>query len=548
MERIKCGCGHVNPHGTLLCEACGRSLTGTGAPELLDMRYEGSARRSQTYNKTFIDKVWNFFSSVKVGIWLIVITLIASGIGTIFPQKMYIPQFVPASEFYEQKYGWPGKLYYILGFHELYSQWWYMILIALIGVSLVVCSLDRAVPLFRALKAQRVDRHESFMKGQRIFGITKGENFDEAVKAVKRNLKKKRYRIREENHAILAEKGRFSRWGPYVNHIGLIIFLFGAMLRFFPGMYVDEVIDIKEGERKEIPGTDGEYYLENKQFILEVYDEKENEAFSEALKKTGDVAKNYQTDVVLYKRKGERVPGAEAGLIKEKEYSIQVNNPLKFDQYAIYQMDFKTVLSAMNFVLVEKETNEPLGEINISLDNPKMRYNLGNGYTVEILKYYPDFDLDDEGLPVTLSRDPNNPAFVFEMYTPDKPEGEISLVAIQQTVEPVGENKYKMQFAGIETKTVSILALRKDLTLWIFALGGLIFLIGLSLGSYWNHRRIWIQQRGPDIWLAAHTNKNWYGLKRELQTVLAGTGINEPEDRNEKKGQIRGSHGGRTQF
>ena len=77
-------------------------------------------------------------------------------------------------------------------------------------------------------------------------------------------MKKKRYRIREENHAILAEKGRFSRWGPYVNHIGLIIFLFGAMLRFFPGMYVDEVIDIKEGERKEIPGTDGEYYLENK--------------------------------------------------------------------------------------------------------------------------------------------------------------------------------------------------------------------------------------------------------------------------------------------
>lgn len=27
--------------------------------------------------------------------------------------------------------------------------------------------------------------------------------------------------------------------GPYVNHIGLIIFLVGAMLRFFPGMYVD---------------------------------------------------------------------------------------------------------------------------------------------------------------------------------------------------------------------------------------------------------------------------------------------------------------------
>ena len=55
------------------------------------MRYEGSARRSQTYNKTIIDKIWNFFSSVKIGVTLIVITLIASAVGTIFPQEMYIP-------------------------------------------------------------------------------------------------------------------------------------------------------------------------------------------------------------------------------------------------------------------------------------------------------------------------------------------------------------------------------------------------------------------------------------------------------------------------
>ena len=63
--------------------------------KLVDMRYEGSARRSQTYNKTIVDKIWNFFSSVKVGVTLIVITLIASAIGTIFPQEMYIPPLIP---------------------------------------------------------------------------------------------------------------------------------------------------------------------------------------------------------------------------------------------------------------------------------------------------------------------------------------------------------------------------------------------------------------------------------------------------------------------
>ena len=81
MNEVKCECGHVNPHGTVLCEACGKVLNeneNIDEIKLVDMRYEGSARRSQTYNKTIVDKIWNFFSSVKIGVSLIVITLIAS--------------------------------------------------------------------------------------------------------------------------------------------------------------------------------------------------------------------------------------------------------------------------------------------------------------------------------------------------------------------------------------------------------------------------------------------------------------------------------------
>ena len=136
---------------------------------LVDMRYEGSARRSQTYNKTIVDKIWNFFSSVKVGVTLIVITLIASALGTIFPQEMYIPPMMPAAEFYQDQYGSLGKIYYELGFHNLYSSWWYLLLIASIGISLVICSLDRVVPLYRALKKQKVTRHEGFLKRQSLF-------------------------------------------------------------------------------------------------------------------------------------------------------------------------------------------------------------------------------------------------------------------------------------------------------------------------------------------------------------------------------------------
>ncbi|MCB6962602.1 cytochrome c biogenesis protein ResB, partial [[Eubacterium] rectale] len=70
---------------------------------------------------------WNFFSSVKTGVWLIVLTLIASALGTVLPQADYIPSNVDPSEYYENQYGWFGKLWYTLGFDNLYNSWWYLL-------------------------------------------------------------------------------------------------------------------------------------------------------------------------------------------------------------------------------------------------------------------------------------------------------------------------------------------------------------------------------------------------------------------------------------
>jgi cytochrome c biogenesis protein len=531
MKDVKCECGHVNPHGTVLCEACGKVFDEQSKDKsLLDMRYEGSARRSQTYNKSIVDKIWNFFSSVKVGVWLIVITLVASAAGTILPQEMYIPPTMPAEEFYEDQYGWFGKLYYELGFNNLYSSWWYLVLIAMIGISLVICSLDRVVPLYKALKAQRVTRHEGFLKRQRLFGIS--ENVDEQdIAAAKQRLKAKRYHVREENGDLLAEKGRFSRWGPYVNHVGLIVFLIGGMLRFVPGMYIDKVLWLREGETKVVPETDGQYYVANEKFILENYDKDKDKTFEAAIDRAGMVVKNYQTNAVLYKRVGPAIPGEKPELEKVKEHKIKVNQPLKFEKFALYQVDYKLdELNTMSFSLTNKASGKTFGDIKINLYDPKPKYDLGNGYHVDVLSFFPDFEFAENGEPTTKSRIPNNPAFVFKMTSPEVPNGETSFVAIQQTIEPLGDNQYKMAFKGIETKNVTALTVRKDLTIWIIIMGGILFMIGVIQGAYWNHRRIWVQNKNGGIWIAAHTNKNWYGLKREIESALSETKINIPND------------------
>ena len=543
MENLQCQCGHVNPLGTKLCESCGRSLTDKEQnSKLVDMRYEGTARRSQTYNKSIIDKIWNFFSSVKVGVSIIVILLVAAALGTILPQQAFVPANTEATikAYYADTYGSVGRVYHFLGFHDLYSSYWFIALVGMLAISLVIASLDRFVPLYKSLKNQRVLRHPSFMNKQRIYG--QGPGSDDTLQKAEAKLKELKYKVRTDKNGLLAEKGRFARWGPYVNHIGLIIFLTGVMLRMIPGFYVDETLWIREGETRAIPEVPG-YSLENVKFALETYTGEGEEArFGEALDRVGTVAKNYQTDIVLYQALNNSLPGETDNLEVVKEYPIRVNQPLKFDGYAIYQMDYKlNELKTMTFALTDQETEESLGELTIDLIDPNESYELKNGSTVKLLGYYPNFSGFENGEPQTASPLPDNPGFLVKMTTPATPQGETSFITIQNTIEPFGPNQYKLTFQNAEMRNVSGLTVRKDSTLPILGLGGLIFMIGVAQGMYFNHRRFWLQQTDSgDILLAGHTNKNWFGLKKDLDQVSAYASLpayTDQQEETEKEGE-----------
>lgn len=536
MSKIKCKCGHENPFGTVLCEKCGRPLTEEAKQsEVVDMRYEGSARRSQTYKRSIIDKIWNFFSSVKIGVSIIIAVLATSAIGTLFPQKFYVPVQTPEDllAYYERLYGFIGTLYYKLGFYDMYNSWWFKVLIGMLGTSIIIASVDRVFPLYKSLKRQRTKRHPSFMKRQRIYGEGTALTPDLSLEKAEEKLKEMKYNVKKEDGAVLAEKNRFSRWGPYVNHTGLIIFLFGILLRGIPGFYVDDTMWIREGELRSIPGAP-DYYLKSNQFIMEMYTKEEaDEVFGKALDRVGSIVKNYQTDVSLYKKKEDGLPGS-TDMEFVKDYSIIVNKPLKFDGYNIFQMDYRlNELKSMKMKLIEKETGDSFGEFTIDLDDPKGVYELENGATVNLIGYYADYAGVENGEPVSKSPVPNNPAFIFDMRTPEKPQGEKSFVAIQQTLE-TEENAYQVKFVSADTRHISGLTIRKDKTLFILLLGGIIFMIGVIQGSYWNHRRIWVQ-KGNDgnLLVAAHTNKNWFSLKKELESVKDYAGLPNYVDRRD---------------
>lgn len=178
--------------------------------------------------------------------------------------------------------------------------------------------------------------------------------------------------------------------------------------------------------------------------------------------------------MTLYKQQENSVPGQAENLEKVKQYGIQVNHPLKHEGYAFYQMDFRlNEIKTMVFDLINKETEQSLGQLSIDLTNPQEVYTLENGAQVELMGFYPDFSGFEDGVPQTATQTPNNPAFIFKMTTPETPDGETSFVAIQQTLEPEGDNIYKMKFSNVETRHMSGLTIRYDRTIPILIVGAL---------------------------------------------------------------------------
>ncbi|MDB5053774.1 MAG: cytochrome biosis protein ResB [Bacilli bacterium] len=543
-ENTKCECGHQNHVGTVLCESCGKPLYDDSGQESLEMRYDGIARRSQKDNPLILDRVWNFFSSVKIAIYLILFTLVSSMLGTIYPQENTFINMDP-SVFYKQNYGSLGNIYYLLGLSHTYESWWFMLLLFTIGTSLVICSLDRVLPLYRALNKQQIRKHLQFILRQKISytatlslpSETTSNGTEQWIEGMAKQLRKQRYRVHTDGSALLAEKYRFSRWGPYVLHIGLIIFLLAVLMRGIPGWHMDQYMGFLEGQTVKIPNTS--YYLKNDKFVVDYYTK--DEMSKQFQKKDANVPKVYETQAILYRCTSQCDDPAKEPILQEvHRQNIFVNKPLDYKGLMAFQFDYKETprLLTVKPSLKNKVTGESYGSFKLSMSRPESSYQAGE-YKLQLKDYYPDFALDEQGQPTTQSNDAKVPAFVFSITGPGlAPSGEIYLYfprqvdkaafrqddingAISKKLDISVESMNDVEIASY----TSFLNIRVDRAMPYIWVGAAISMLGLVMGFYWQHRRIWLRIDGEILALGAHTNKNWFGIRNEAVKALNKLGV-----------------------
>ncbi|MCR8843004.1 cytochrome c biogenesis protein ResB [Paenibacillus sp. SC116] len=537
-QNTKCECGHQNPTQTILCEACGKPLHESDREtSVLEMRYDGVARKSQKANPSVIDRVWNFFSSVKIAVVIIIITLIGASLGTIYPQESQFINFDP-STYYKENYGTIGHIYYLLGLSHTYESWWFVTLLVMIGASLVICSLDRVLPLYRALHKQKIRKHDQFLRRQRIVyeqQLPESMNQEDWIQKAQKALKRKGYRVYEQDGAILAEKNRFSRWGPYINHIGLIVFLLAVLARSIPGWNLEYYAAFPHNEPRPIENTP--YYLENDKFTVEYYTL--DEMPEEFAKEGRVIPKLFETQATLYRCVANcEDPLAEPQLEEVHKHNIRVNEPLRYEDLMIFQYDFDLTpkLVAVKPVLKNTKTNEVYGSFELKINKSEPKYIVGP-YTLELREKYMDFDLGEDGKPITKTPNPNAPAFLFMITGPGLEEtGEpyfyFPLQKDKQRFREDVLNQEIMKKIQIDVQSMADVTIQESLSylnvriekalpyIWV---GAGISMIGLVMGFYWQHRRIWLRFNGKQLLLGAHTNKNWYGMRNEVARILRET-------------------------
>src|SRR5699024_7899891 len=144
-----------------------------------------------------------------------------------------------------------------------------------------------------------------------------------------------------------------------------------AILTITPFFYLDDYVWVREGEEKVIPGTNNVCYIENEKITLETYDE-DDPRLKDAIEKAGMVDKVYRTDLTISKVKDDEVVATAEELELIKDEYVEMNKPLKFDNYTLYQSGYQeNEFKTMYFEVAEADdpNQEAIGEIEVDLQN-----------------------------------------------------------------------------------------------------------------------------------------------------------------------------------
>jgi cytochrome c biogenesis protein len=439
----------------------------------------------------------DFFSSVKLAIFLIFIITLASMIGT------FIPQMRSAEE-YAARYGQISELLIRLEITDLYHSWWFIALLFLFSLNILICTLARLSPkLRRAFKPNLVFETQTLLAAKIKDSFKKSWDLEKSQTELKKSLRSGHYRIKEtrkeaEVH-LLARKKILGIFGSDIVHLGLLVILIGGIISGFSGFRTN--INISEGESVPVLGADFQLQLDK---------------FETEYHPNGSV-KDWKSTLTVIENESPRLTK-----------TIEVNHPLTFKGYVFYQSSYGWDWQNPTLEIMATKTSDPSSSKRAFIRLGEKVIWEEENLEFTVLQFIPDFIIDRNQVR-TRSLEPNNPAASIEVYEGEKKISSGWIFAKFpdfSRMHSEEEPDYKFELKDIQTSQYSGIQMAKDPGVNYIWVGCAFLMIGLFMAFYWPTRDIRFILREThegktEIISAGRSAKSKLALESEFTRIMA---------------------------
>ena len=462
---------------------------------------------------------WRQLTSMRTALILLMMLGLAAIPGSLIPQRTSNP--IAVRDFLEAK---PGLSiwYERFSLFDVYSSPWFSAIYILLFISLIGCVLPRTVEHFHAMRAlppltprnlDRMEFYSTFEASAQTLGQARAW------------FKKNRFRVREENGSISAEKGYLRETGNLLFHLSLIFILIGVSFGSLYGLRGEAIVNV--GERFVNVPTSYDTLALGKltkdsdlpQFTITVdkFVAQYNPKTSAPLDYTANV-----TTVI----NGE-----------SKSQIIKVNSPLTFGSTRIYlqangyspvvtvrDSQGKVAFQGPVTFLPQDGNLRSIGAIKVPDADPEVGF---------VASFLPTYSRTTNNGGISIYPQLLDPRLLFSVWS-----GDLGLNSgIPQSVYRIDTSK--MQNLGLGSLKIgeSYSYPGGTITLegvvpWInlqfvedrgkgFALFGAIFaILGLLSSLYGRRRRIWVRITGSRVEVAGLAKNNAPGLESEIARLV----------------------------
>ena len=445
--------------------------------------------------------IWQFFSSIRLTIVLLIILALASILGTLIPQQE------GAMEFARRLHPELLRIFRSLDLFDMYHSIWFRLLLGCLTLNLVVCSIDRfpaTWKLFRVLP--RPDRTKPFenLPPEQSFMI-QGETEEQASR-VGRFLSR-RYNVIhrkqvDDKQFIYCEKGRHSIFGVYLVHLSVLIIIIGGLVGSFFGF--EAYVNIKEGEKVDTVN------LRRGMGPLKLGFEVQCEKFTVDFYKNG-TPREYRSELTF---------STDGRIVKKT--SVLVNHPAVFRGVTFYQANYGTVPGKK--IRLRISGQGPEHEITSTVIEPgnpvRLPNNEGNFQVAEVNENL--MGLMGPAVLISIRPDQGKETRFWVFQNPEKVRKRFpGLMERSPKLNPSAFRPYTFFVEPLEKKYYTGLQVNKDPGVHFVWVGCLLMVAGFFVTFFTSHKRIWVrmssEKPGIRVSIAGTTNKNPVGLQRELE-------------------------------